>query len=79
LALNGEKDVQVPAKANLEAIKAALAKGGNKRVTAKELPGLNHLFQECTTGLPTEYVAIAQTFSPAALREMLTWIKAQAR
>jgi fermentation-respiration switch protein FrsA (DUF1100 family) len=79
LALNGEKDVQVPAKANLEAIKAALAKGGNKRVTAKELPGLNHLFQECTTGLPTEYAAIAQTFSPAALREMLTWIKAQAR
>ncbi|MDR0687417.1 MAG: alpha/beta fold hydrolase [Prevotellaceae bacterium] len=77
LALNGEKDLQVPAKANLEAIKAALAKGGNRQVTAKELPGLNHLFQECKTGLPTEYAAIAQTFSPVALNEMLTWIKAQ--
>jgi pimeloyl-ACP methyl ester carboxylesterase len=77
LALNGEKDVQVPARANLEAIRAALAKGGNRRVTAKELPGLNHLFQECTTGSPAEYGTIAQTFSPVALKEMLTWIKAQ--
>ncbi|MDR0711298.1 MAG: alpha/beta hydrolase [Prevotellaceae bacterium] len=77
LALNGEKDLQVPAKANLEAIKAALTKGGNRKVTTKELPGLNHLFQECKTGLPTEYAAIAQTFSPVALNEMLTWIKAQ--
>lgn len=77
LALNGEKDVQVPAKANLEAIRAALAKGGNRQVTAKELPGLNHLFQECKTGSPAEYGAIAQTFSPVALNEMLTWIKAQ--
>ena len=77
LALNGEKDMQVPAKANLEAIKVALAKGGNRQVTTKELPGLNHLFQECKTGWPTEYATIEQTFSPVALNEILTWIKAQ--
>jgi hypothetical protein len=26
---------------------APLIKGGNRNVTTKELPGLNHLFQEC--------------------------------
>jgi fermentation-respiration switch protein FrsA (DUF1100 family) len=75
LALNGEKDLQVPAKVNLEAIRNALSKGGNKRVTTKELPGLNHLFQECETGLTTEYATIEQTFSPVALGEILQWLK----
>lgn len=75
LALNGEKDLQVPPKENLEAIKNALAKGGNKKVTIRELPNLNHLFQECTTGAPSEYAAIEQTFSPKALSEILSWIQ----
>ena len=75
LALNGEKDLQVPPKENLEAIKNALAKGGNKKVTIRELPNLNHLFQECTTGAPSEYAAIEQTFSPKALSEILRWIQ----
>jgi dipeptidyl aminopeptidase/acylaminoacyl peptidase len=75
LALNGEKDLQVPAKINLDAIRAALTKGGNKRFTVKAFPGLNHLFQECQTGSPTEYMAIEQTFSPVVLDEILTWIK----
>jgi pimeloyl-ACP methyl ester carboxylesterase len=75
LAINGEKDLQVPAKENLEAIRSALTKGGNKHFTTKEIPGLNHLFQECNTGLPTEYAGIEQTFSPAALNEVLTWLR----
>ncbi|MDR0415274.1 MAG: alpha/beta fold hydrolase [Prevotellaceae bacterium] len=79
LAINGEKDLQVSAKENLAAIKAALAKGGNKRVTVQEFSGLNHLFQECKTGLPKEYATIEQTFSPVALNEILTWIKVQAQ
>jgi fermentation-respiration switch protein FrsA (DUF1100 family) len=79
LALNGDKDLQVPAKINLEAIKSALQKGGNKNVTIKELPGLNHLFQECETGLPTEYATIEQTFSPVALNEITQWIKIQTK
>ncbi|MDR1339054.1 MAG: alpha/beta hydrolase [Prevotellaceae bacterium] len=77
LALNGEKDVQVTPKENLEAIAKALEKGKNKRFTTKELPGLNHLFQECTTGLHTEYAGIEQTFSPVALDIILKWIKEQ--
>jgi dienelactone hydrolase len=79
LALNGEKDLQVPAKENLEAIKKALDKGGNKKVTIKEIPNLNHLFQECKTGSPAEYATIEQTFSPKALTEILTWLQEQTK
>jgi len=79
LAINGEKDLQVPAKINLEAIGYALKKGGNKKVTTKILPGLNHLFQECTTGSPSEYAKIEQTFSPVALDEITNWILNQSR
>ena len=79
LAINGEKDLQVPPKENLEAIKKALTKGGNKKVTTKEFPNLNHLFQECETGLPDEYAKIEQTFSPTALTEILKWIQTQTK
>ncbi|MDR1644931.1 MAG: alpha/beta fold hydrolase [Tannerellaceae bacterium] len=77
LAIGGDKDLQVPANVNLEAIHAALLRGGNHAVTVKELPGLNHLFQECTTGLPSEYATIEQTFSPVALNEILSWLALQ--
>ncbi|WP_281637636.1 alpha/beta hydrolase family protein [Flavobacterium marginilacus] len=74
LAINGEKDMQVPADVNLEAIQKALAKGGNKNAAVKTLPNLNHLFQECKTGAPEEYAVIEQTFSPIALEEISKWI-----
>ena len=76
LALNGEKDLQVPPGQNLPAIEAALKSGGNTRVTIKELPGLNHLFQHCKTGAPSEYASIEETFDPAALQVMADWIVA---
>nr|WP_315200504.1 alpha/beta fold hydrolase [uncultured Flavobacterium sp.] len=79
LAINGDKDLQVPADVNLDAIKKALAKGGNNKVTAKVLPNLNHLFQECKTGLPDEYATIEQTFSPIALEEISKWILVQVK
>lgn len=75
LGINGSKDLQVPANVNLPAIENALKKGGNKKATIKELPGLNHLFQESTTGSPTEYAGIEQTISPVALETMTNWIK----
>jgi pimeloyl-ACP methyl ester carboxylesterase len=74
LAVNGSKDLQVPAKENLPAISAALKKGGNKKVTVKEYPDLNHLFQECATGSPNEYASIEQTFSPKVLSDLGDWI-----
>lgn len=75
LAINGSKDLQVPPKENLAAIKKALDIAGNSKVTIKELPGLNHLFQECTTGNPAEYSKIDQTISPIVLEEICVWIK----
>lgn len=77
LALDGTKDLQVPAEQNIEAIKAALAAAGNKQVTTKIFPGLNHLFQDAETGLPNEYGEIEETFSPKALQFMSDWIKKQ--
>jgi fermentation-respiration switch protein FrsA (DUF1100 family) len=74
LALNGSKDLQVPPKEDLSEIQKALARGGNKNVTVKELPGLNHLFQECKTGSPEEYAQIEQTISPTALNLISGWI-----
>lgn len=79
LALNGSKDLQVPAAVNLEMIKNALIKAENKNVTIKEIPGLNHLFQECKTGSPMEYDTIEQTFSPIALEEISSWMVLQTK
>jgi hypothetical protein len=74
LALGGEKDLQVPAKENLGAIKQALVEGGNEKVTVVELPGLNHLFQTAETGVPAEYARIEETMSPTALERIGDWI-----
>jgi pimeloyl-ACP methyl ester carboxylesterase len=77
LAICGEHDLQVPPKENLEAIEAALHGSGNKRVTVRELPGLNHLFQTSQTGSPAEYAQIEETIAPSALKLMGDWIEEQ--
>jgi len=77
LALNGAKDLQVDARQNLPVILKALKDSGNSHVTVKELPDLNHLFQESKTGHPNEYAGIQETFSPVALAIMFDWIIAQ--
>jgi len=74
LAINGGKDVQVPARENLRAIKAALEAGGNKNYTIKELSNLNHLLQTAETGNISEYVKIEETISPIALMVIADWI-----
>ncbi len=77
LAINGEKDLQVPASINLGAIAVALKKGGNTQFTTKALPNLNHLFQECDKGTVEEYGQIEQTFSPEALKIISEWLGKQ--
>ena len=74
LALNGAKDLQVPPKENLEAIKKALTEGGNKNFKTMEIPGLNHLFQHCKTCLVSEYATIEETISPEVLEIIYNWI-----
>jgi pimeloyl-ACP methyl ester carboxylesterase len=74
LAINGEKDRQVPPAQNLPPIRQALAAAGNKNVEVLELPGLNHLFQTAKTGAPIEYAEIEETISPTALDTISRWI-----
>lgn len=74
LALNGALDLQVPVDMNLPVIEKILKESGNKDVTAKSLPGLNHLFQHAKTGSPTEYAQIDETMSPEVLAMISGWI-----
>jgi len=77
LALNGRKDLQVPATENLAAIEAALNQGGNKVFSTRKFPNLNHLFQTCETGLVSEYGILEETFSEEVLKEITEWIQSQ--
>lgn len=72
LALNGDRDCQVISSLNLTAIKQLLPL--SKKNLVKEYPGLNHLFQHCTTGLPTEYGIIEETISTDVLQDIALWI-----
>lgn len=74
LALNGSKDLQVPAPEDLKAIGDALFTGETIDVTLRMLPGLNHLFQHATTGSLSEYAQIEETMSPLVLQIIGDWI-----
>jgi fermentation-respiration switch protein FrsA (DUF1100 family) len=74
LAINGSKDLQVPAEKNLEGMREAFKASGNSNATAKLLPGLNHLFQKAETGAPLEYSKIEETLNPEALKVIGDWI-----
>lgn len=71
LALNGTKDRQVNSEENLNALLGGLA--GQKEIKAME--GLNHMFQHCNTGAPSEYKDIEETFAPEAIDIIITWLK----
>ena len=73
LALNGSKDLQVPPKENLGALEKYIPKSDKSQVF-KEIPNLNHLFQECETGNPTEYGTIEQTIQEDVLKIMGEWL-----
>ena len=79
LILNGDKDLQVPAKMNTEGIQKSLAKAGNKNQTTIIYPNRNHLFQDCTTGSIEEYGTIEQTISPQVLTDIATWIARESK
>ena len=45
-----------------------------KKYETRELPGLNHLFQHCTSCTVNEYREIEETFSPDALLAISNWL-----
>ena len=75
LALNGDKDIMVPAKENLESIKQLLDKGGNKQYKIVKLPGLNHMFQRCKECTREEIPDLEDVFSEEALQIMGNWLQ----
>lgn len=79
LAVNGDKDIQVDATKNLEAIKTGLKNGKAKTYSIVELKGLNHLFQTCTTCTPEEYKELEETISPTALQAIGNWLDKEVR
>ena len=74
LAINGEKDLQVPYEENLREIEAALRRGGNNRFETHALPDHNHLFQRAETGAPSEYSTIDETWSVESMELIAQWI-----
>lgn len=75
LLLNGSKDLQVLASQNLPAYEKIIAEHGKTNLTLREMPDLNHLFQHCETGSPTEYVEIEETISPEVLETIVEFVK----
>ncbi|MBQ7551433.1 MAG: alpha/beta hydrolase [Bacteroidales bacterium] len=73
LVLNGDKDRQVDAAANLSLFTNYLI--ANKDVTIRKIQGVNHLFQPCQTGMPSEYGEIEQTFSSSVMTTIIHWLK----
>ena len=71
-ALNGDRDTQVISSLCLPALKQLLPP--SKKNLIKEYPGLNHLFQHCATGLPTEYGEIEETISEEVLKDIAQWL-----
>lgn len=74
LALDGEQDVQVDCKTNLDLIQKTLTEAGNRHFETKALPGLNHLFQHCRTCTVQEYIQLKETISPGALQLIGDWL-----
>ena len=73
MAINGDRDCQVISSQNLTTIRQLLPPS-EKNLT-KEYSGLNHLFQHCQTGLPTEYGVIEETISQEVLKDIADWLK----
>lgn len=69
LAINGEKDIQVPAASN------SLAFEKYSHATTHIVPELNHLMQSCNTCTVTEYGDLEESFSVGVMDLMVKWIK----
>jgi hypothetical protein len=53
---------------------SAFRAAGNRAVTIRVFPNLNHLFQHATTGLVNEYGRIEETIAPEVLEAIGEWI-----
>jgi pimeloyl-ACP methyl ester carboxylesterase len=68
---NGDKDIQVPAVENVNSFKKYL---GTSDLTTKIYPGLNHMYQHCTTCTQGEVKELDEVFAPEVLDDISKWI-----
>jgi fermentation-respiration switch protein FrsA (DUF1100 family) len=71
LAINGGKDLQVPARQNIEGFIQSIDKD---LLSYKIYPNLNHLLQPAVTGLPSEYASIQTTLSAQVIKDIQDWL-----
>ena len=73
MAVNGTKDFQVDCQENLGNIRKRLPESPKNLIKSYEC--LNHLFQNCNTGYPTEYATIKEDIAEQVLSDISNWIK----
>jgi dienelactone hydrolase len=74
LILQGELDRQVTAD-QAEMIAKAAREAGNRDVTARVFPGLNHLFLPAKTGAVTEYSSLGTNAIPDdVMKQLIDWL-----
>ena len=74
LALGGDKDVAVPYKENLEALKQIMDKNGKTNYRTVEFKNINHFFQTTTNGAFSMAPLIDETMSPLVMQTIGEWI-----
>ena len=77
LALFGEKDLQVEAKLNIDAMQKLFKKTKQKNYTIKTLKDANHLFQKANSGSPSEYETLDKKFVDDFFSTMESWLKSE--
>lgn len=71
LALYGDKDTQVRALDNAHLMQTLLRDPASR---VEVLSGMNHLFQQAVTGLPSEYFTLTTVFEAAMSDAMISWL-----
>lgn len=74
LAMNGDKDIMVPAAQSLASIESLLKKGGNKHYKIVTLEGQNHMFQHCKECNQQEIPTLPEDISQEALDTLYNWL-----
>jgi pimeloyl-ACP methyl ester carboxylesterase len=77
LVLYGGKDVQAPARENISAARELIDRSCKPGWTVREVPGMNHAFQHCETGMPDEYASIGHVMADEVVEEVAAWIMAR--
>jgi len=76
LALFGEKDSQVSAGANREALREFFD-SHTPEIQIITIPNANHLFQDAITGFPDEYANLDKSFSREFIDTVIQWLDEQ--